>query len=141
MDTVVRFAEIKKSLGSSVKITAENKCGFCTNTICCTYITQLIDTPRKKSEFEHLLWQVSHKNIEIYKDEDGWYLLIAGHCEHLQTDGRCGIYETRPEICRSYTNDYCEFDAAPSEGFDLYFRNYDELLSYCKNRFKKWERG
>jgi len=141
MDTVVRLSDVRKSLDPKIKITAENKCGFCSNTLCCTYITQQIDTPTKKTEFEHLLWQVSHKNVEIYKDEDGWYLLIAGRCDHIQTDGRCGIYDARPEICRHYSNDYCEFDASSAPGFDLYFRNYDELLSYCKKRFKKWTRG
>lgn len=23
-----------------------------------------------------------------------------GYCQHLQPDGRCGIYETRPLVCR-----------------------------------------
>lgn len=53
------------------KITTENKCSFCTGSICCTYITQQIDTPRSKSDFEHMLWQISHNNIKFYKDEDG----------------------------------------------------------------------
>ncbi len=123
-----------------VEITSENKCSFCTGSICCTYITQTIETPRSKLDFEHLLWQISHENIRIYKDEDGWTLLVESKCLHLQLNGDCGIYENRPTICREHTNDYCEYDASSEDGFELYFRNYDELRAYCKKRFKSWDK-
>jgi Fe-S-cluster containining protein len=122
-----------------IEITPENKCSCCTGSICCTYVTQHIDTPRSKADFQHLLWQVSHDNVKAYKDEDGWTLLFEGKCQHLQVNGDCGIYATRPAICREHSNDYCEFDAPSEEGFDLYFQNYDDLLTYCKKRFKRWE--
>ena len=124
---------------SEVEITPENKCSFCTGSICCTYVTQHIDTPRSKVDFQHLLWQVSHDHVKAYKDEDGWTLLIEAKCQHLQIDGACGIYATRPQICRDHSNEYCEFDAPSEDGFDLYFRNYEELHAYCKKRFKRWE--
>ena len=127
-----------KIVPDSVEVTSENKCSFCTGSICCTYITQHIDTPKSKKDYEHLLWQVSHENIRIYKDEDGWTLLVEAKCQHLQLDGGCGIYETRPAICREHTNDYCEFDAPSEEGFDLYFPDYESLLKYCRKKFKKW---
>ena len=31
--------------------------------------------------------------------------VVGARCPHLQTDNRCGIYETRPEICHRYTAD------------------------------------
>ena len=120
------------------RIDPENKCDFCTDSKCCTYITQQIATPRSKADFELLLWQVSHRNIRVYQDEDGWFLLIDNPCEHLQPDGRCGIYETRPAICREYSSDYCEFDAPAEGGFKRYFPDYDSLLGYCRKRFRKW---
>ncbi len=124
---------------SEIEITPENKCSFCTGSICCTYVTQHINTPRSKVDFQHLLWQVSHDHVKAYKDEDGWTLLIEAKCQHLQIDGACGIYATRPQICRDHSNEYCEFDASSEVGFDLYFQNYEELLAYCKKRFKRWE--
>lgn len=124
---------------SEIEITPENKCSFCTASICCTYVTQHIDTPRSKVDFQHLLWQVSHDHVKAYKDEDGWTLLIEAKCQHLQIDGACGIYATRPQICRDHSNEYCEFDVPSEDGFDLYFQNYEELLAYCKKRFKRWE--
>lgn len=125
---------------NNIKVTSENKCSFCTGSICCTYVTQHLDTPRSKEDFRQLLWQVSHNNIKIYKDDDGWTLLVEGSCQHLQIDGGCGIYEVRPEICREHTNDYCEFDAPSEDGFELYFENYHDLLKYCKKRFKSWDK-
>ncbi len=133
--------EIKVTAKLTMKQDEGNKCGFCTNSICCTYMTQPIDTPRSKQDFEFLLWQVSHNHVEIYQDDEGWFLLIQGACTHILPGGGCGIYEARPQICRDHTNDYCEFDSPSEDGFDLYFKNYDELLKYCKERFKHWKRG
>ena len=56
----------------------------------------------------------------------------------LQLNGDCGIYDSRPPICREHSNDYCEYDAPSEDGFDLYFQNYEDLLAYCKKRFKRW---
>ena len=121
--------------------TADNKCSRCAGSKCCTYITEALGAaPRSKTDFEHLLWQVSHQGISAYKDSDGWFLLIEAACSHLQTDGACGIYSSRPPICRDYDNDWCEYDEPAENGFQLHFRNYEELLSYCKNRFKTWGR-
>ena len=122
------------------KITPENKCSFCKGSICCTYITQLIDTPRSMEAFDYLLWQISHRHVQVYKDEDGWYLLVNQSCTHLLSDGRCGIYHQRPKICRDHTNDFCEFDASAVDGFELFFDGYEALLKYCKKRFKSWDK-
>lgn len=120
-------------------ITPENKCSYCTNTFCCTYITQKIPTPRSKYDFDHLLWQIAHEGIHAYRDQDGWYLLIDSHCQHLNQSGQCGIYENRPSICREYSNNWCEFDAPAEQGFKLYFHNYSDLLKYCQQRFPRWD--
>ncbi|MEE8365542.1 MAG: YkgJ family cysteine cluster protein [Gammaproteobacteria bacterium] len=117
------------------------KCGLCTHSTCCTYVTQQIDTPRSKYDFEILLWQVSHRGVGAYKDEDGWFVMFDTVCGHLEADGYCGIYEDRPTICRSHDNDFCEYDAPAEDGFELYFPDYPTLLAYCKKRFKKWSTG
>ena len=126
-------------LDKSIVITPENKCSFCKGSICCTYITQQIEAPRSKTDYSNLLWQVSHEHVAIYKDEEGWFLLIDGKCAHLQPDGRCGIYETRPLACSEHSNDYCEYDNPATEGFDLYFPTYESLLAHCRKKFKNWD--
>jgi hypothetical protein len=103
-----------------------NKCDLCTNSKCCTYVTQQIDTPKSKYDFEILLWQVSHDGVGAYKDDDGWFVMFEGRCRHLLGE---------------HANDYCEYDAPAEDGFDLYFPDYDTLLRYCKKRFKRWSTG
>ena len=120
---------------------AETKCDLCTSSTCCTYVTQQLDVPRSKYDFEILLWQVSHQGVGVYKDDDGWFVMFETRCSHLEQDGRCGIYEDRPTICRTHDNDYCEYDAPAEEGFELYFPDYSTLLNYCQKRFKKWSTG
>jgi Fe-S-cluster containining protein len=118
-----------------------SKCDLCTNSKCCTYVTQQIDRPRSKYDFEVLLWQVSHDGVGAYKDDDGWFVMFESRCQHLLVGGRCNIYEIRPTICRSHSNDYCEYDASAEDGFDLYFPDYDSLLQYCRKKFKRWSTG
>lgn len=123
---------------NKIPMTPETKCSFCSRTICCTYTTQEIDTPRSMDDFDHLLWQLAHEGVQVYKDEDGWFLLVNNRCRFLQSDGGCGIYETRPQVCRDYSNDFCEYDAPAEEGFEYFFESYESLDTYCKKRFKKW---
>lgn len=92
------------------------------------------------SDFDTLLWQLSHHNVQAYKDEDGWFLLVNTRCQHLLENGGCGIYETRPQICRDHSNDYCEYDSPAEEGFELFFNGYESLLRYCRKRYKSWDR-
>lgn len=123
-----------------IPITPETKCSFCRNSKCCTYITQQIETPRTMHDFDHLLWQISHQNICIYQDDEGWYLLVNNPCRHLLPTGGCGIYNERPLVCRQHSNDYCEYDSPAEEGFKKYFDSYESLLAYCRDRFKKWDK-
>jgi Fe-S-cluster containining protein len=134
---IMEFPEIIIEADSS----AENKCDLCTSSTCCTYVTQQIDVPRSKYDFEILLWQVSHQGVGVYKDDDGWFVMFDAPCSHLEIDGRCGIYEDRPTICRTHENEFCEYDAPAEDGFKLYFPDYPSLLRYCKKRFKKWSTG
>ena len=125
---------------AGIGIPVDNKCSRCHGSICCTYTTEALGTMRSMSDFQHLLWQVSHEHVEAYKDESGWYLLIRGSCEHLQAGGACGIYEVRPQVCRDYDNDWCEYDSPAEEHFELYYTKYAEVLAYCRKRFRTWDK-
>ena len=61
MTTVIPIKPIGR-----IKLTPENKCGYCTNSTCCTYVTQNIDAPRSMEDFDMLLWQVSHHNVQLF---------------------------------------------------------------------------
>ncbi len=122
-------------------LSSEEKCGYCTNTTCCTYITQELDTPRSMEDFDTMLWQLSHENIQLYKDEGDWYLLVNNRCRHIRKNGRCGIYDVRPQICREHSNEDCEFNTpSGDDDFDLFFPSYEALDKYCRKRFKTWDK-
>ena len=108
----------------------DNKCERCTRSICCNSINQQVPTPRSKSDFDHLLWQVAHEGINLFETR----------CAHLQTDGFCGIYDKRPAVCRDYSNDFCELDESIPEGSEIFFSTYEQLEQYCRKRFKHWDR-
>jgi Fe-S-cluster containining protein len=132
----------KKKSGKKLPVmTPDTKCSFCTNTTCCTYYTQEIETPRSMEDFDTLLWQLSHEQTQTYKEEGSWYLLVYNRCRHVLKDGRCGIYDKRPQICREHSNDDCEFNTlSDASDFDLLFESYEQLDVYCRKRFKTWDK-
>ncbi len=122
------------------EIAIDKKCSKCKKSICCNSINQKIPTPKSKEDFDHLIWQVAHENINIFKDSDGWFLHIQSRCMHLGPNGACGIYDTRPWVCREYDNDFCEFDESIEQASELFFASPKKLEKYCRKRFKKWDR-
>lgn len=122
------------------KIKVDEKCSRCKKSICCNSINQKIPAPKSREDFDHLLWQVSHQNINIFKDADGWFLHISTRCEHLLDGGICGIYDTRPWVCRDYDNDFCELDESIEEASELFFSTHKMFEKYCRKRFKKWDK-
>lgn len=120
-------------------ISIDRKCARCRKSICCNSINQKVPTPRSLYDFDHLLWQVSHENINIFKDSDGWFLHIHSACAHLGQGGVCRIYEQRPMVCRAYDNEHCEFDESIAQASELFFSTYDEFEEYCRKRFKNWD--
>lgn len=52
------------------------------------------------------------------------FALDNGRCRHLQPDNRCGIYESRPEICR--VKDRAEKSAVPVE---VYYKHFASICN------------
>jgi len=121
-------------------ITIDKKCSSCKKSICCNSINQPIPKPKTLEDFDHLLWQISHENINIFKDADGWFMHIYTNCSHLQPGGVCGIYDTRPWVCREYDNDFCELDESIPEASELFFETHKQFEKYCRKRFKRWDK-
>jgi Fe-S-cluster containining protein len=51
----------------------------------------------------------------------------------LQSDNRCGISQTRPNVCRNYTTEQCEYD--DDYTFDRYFETAEQIGEYANARF------
>ena len=73
----------------------------------------------------------------MFTEGETWYLLVHTDCKHLQDDHRCGIYETRPKICREYTTAECEFD--DSYTYEQYFETPEQVEEYANARFSEPE--
>ena len=106
----------------------ENLCDYCTAK-CCRYFALSIDTPRTAADFDYLRWYLLHDRASLFVEGETWYLLVHTVCKHLQKDNRCGIYDTRPSICRGYSTKECEFD--DSYTYDQYFETPEQVEEYA----------
>ena len=106
-----------------------NLCDHCTAK-CCRYFALPIDTPDSREEFEYIRWYLLHEKASVFVEGETWYLLVHTVCRHLQDDYRCGIYETRPQICREYSTNECEFD--DDWTYDKYFETPEQVFEYME---------
>ncbi len=104
-------------------------CEYCTAK-CCRYFALPIETPESFEDYEFIRWFLLHDRATVFKEDDDWYLLVYTECEHLQSDNRCGIYETRPQICRDYTTKDCEYD--DDWTYDFYLETADQVAEYTE---------
>ncbi len=105
---------------------------------CCKYFAFEIDEPDCEEELDKVHWFLCHVGTMVFVDEGKWFIQINNRCRYLQMDGRCGIYETRPHVCREYglgedREPNCEFTGG-DYGYDLEFRTPEAFLIY-KNAF------
>ncbi|MDA0835405.1 MAG: YkgJ family cysteine cluster protein [Planctomycetota bacterium] len=104
-------------------------CKYCTAR-CCRYFALPIDTPTEWTDFDYIRWYLIHAKTAIFVDDGSWYLMVYGDCHHLQPDNRCGIYETRPQICRDYTTETCEYDN--DECYEQFFETAEQVHEYAE---------
>lgn len=103
-------------------------CSYCTAR-CCRYFAMAIDAPTTWEEYDNIRWYMMHGPVHVFVDDDTWYVMVMTECRHLLPDHRCGTYETRPQICRDYTTDNCEYD---NDGvYDQYFECPEQLWEYA----------
>ncbi|HBE68958.1 MAG TPA: zinc/iron-chelating domain-containing protein [Planctomycetaceae bacterium] len=104
-------------------------CDYCTAK-CCRYFALPIDTPDTTRDLDFMRWFLLHERASVFVEDESWYLLVHTVCKHLQSDNRCGIYETRPEICREYTTDSCEYDE--DAVYEKYFETPEQVAEYME---------
>lgn len=107
----------------------ESLCDHCTAK-CCKYFALPIETPTERQDFDYIRWYLLHNGASVFVDEGTWYLLVHSPCRHLQADNRCGIYETRPQICRDYTTDKCEYE--DDWVYEQYFETPEQVEEYME---------
>lgn len=114
-------------------------CEHCT-AVCCRYIALPIDTPESKRDFDDIRWYLMHHNVTVFVEEGEWYVQMATSCQNLLPDGRCGIYETRPQICREYKAGECDYNMGEYD-YDEMFNSADEFEAYMREHFRHRRAG
>lgn len=103
-------------------------CSYC-KAKCCRYFAFPIDKPTDWQDFDYLRWYLLHERASIFVEDGCWYLLVHNRCKHLGEDQLCGIYETRPQICRDYTTDNCEYE--DNWVYDHYWETPEQIEEYA----------
>ncbi|MFN5532738.1 MAG: YkgJ family cysteine cluster protein [Planctomycetaceae bacterium] len=105
-----------------------NLCEYCT-ALCCHYYALPMDEPKTWRDFDNIRWFMIHGTVTAYVHDGVWYLCTYQVCRHLQPDYRCGIYETRPEICREYSTTNCDYDDHGTH--DMLFETPEQIWEYA----------
>jgi len=104
-------------------------CDHCTAK-CCRYFALPIETPEALQDFEYIRWYVMHGETTIFREDGSWYLMVHNKCDHLLDDHRCGIYHQRPQICREYHTDDCEYE--DNWIYDHYWEVAEQIGEYAE---------
>ncbi len=110
-------------------------CEHCTGA-CCRYVAVPIDKPRTARDYDDIRWYVMHESILVFVEEGDWYIQFGSKCENLGPDSLCMVYEKRPEICREYEPEGCDYSVG-CHGHDLYFTHASQVEKYYEERTGK----
>ena len=79
---------------------------------CCTSVGVGINAPHTVRYATDVLWYLYHENVSVQRDDQGeWTVYFETRCRNLQDDLLCGVYESRPMVCREFDNTTCEVNA------------------------------
>ncbi len=98
-------------------------CEHC-SAACCRYVAIEIDKPTSARDYDDIRWYLMHEGVVIFVEEGDWFVQFRTKCKNLRADNMCGVYETRPQICRDYKAedcDYCDVE-----------QNYEEFFTHAK---------
>jgi Fe-S-cluster containining protein len=104
-------------------------CDYCTAK-CCRYFALPIETPDCREDFEYIRWYLLHDQASVFTEGETWYLMVSTNCQHLQSDNRCGIYDTRPPICREYSTKDCEYEDLWV--YERYLETAEQVAEYAE---------
>lgn len=100
---------------------------------CCRYFALPIEAPESMQDYDYIRWYLLHDRASVFVEDETWYLLVHTTCKHLRDDNRCGIYETRPQICRDYSTDACEYEDEWT--YERYFETSEQVAEYVEATF------
>lgn len=99
--------------------------------MCCKHVIFELQKPANKEDYDEIIWFLSHKGIKVYIDEEGgWNAEARNECKYLK-DGKCSIYNERPQICRDYDPEDCELHGE-GEYYARMFETPEEFIKYME---------
>jgi Fe-S-cluster containining protein len=104
-------------------------CEYCTGK-CCKYFALPIEEPTGRNDFDFIRWYLLHERATVFVEDGSWYLMVHSRCKHLLSDNRCSTYETRPQICRDYTTEKCEYE--DDWVYEKYFEAPEQVVEYAE---------
>lgn len=119
-----------------VALASDHPCVDCAQ--CCRYVAIEIDAPTTMTEYDYLVWYLVHPGISVFVDwNGGWFVKFESRCQHLQTSGMCGIYESRPVICREFDWKECERHLTDEPADKWLFRSAEEFTTWLARQRPK----
>jgi Fe-S-cluster containining protein len=116
-------------------------CHLCTGR-CCRYVALEIDRPVTPEEHDQVRWYLVHEGTVVWVEKGSWFLEMATPCRNLTATGACGIYESRPGICREYGSPASEADCEYFEeglAFDLRFETAEAFEAWSREDLARSE--
>jgi Fe-S-cluster containining protein len=107
---------------------------------CCRYVAIQLDRPKRKRDYDHIRWYLLHDGVNVFTAHDGhWYLEFETDCAELRNDNLCGIYGSRPRLCREHGAEpgECEF-TGEGDPHVLHFSTAQEFEGYLDKQGVKW---
>lgn len=108
------------------KKTSKKECMSCGG-FCCENLAMAIGRPENKQEVEDLRWQLHFDTVKVYIHHKRWYLWVKGRCLYLTSNGRCKIYDQRPDRCKKHNPPGCEHFG---KFYDIMLSTPDQLEKY-----------
>jgi Fe-S-cluster containining protein len=114
-------------------------CDSCSG-LCCRYFALPLDNPTSVVDYDNIRWYLCHENVVVFIEKRQWYIGIMARCKHLMEDNRCGIYHTRPRVCRSYSTSNCDYHGGEYE-FEKLFTSAEQLREYAEEKLNAKRKG
>jgi len=95
-----------------------------------------IEEPTNRRDYDDIRWYVMHRGISIFVEDGDWFIQVATKCENLLPDNRCGVYETRPEICREYEAGDCDY-AGGDYHYEVQFNTPEDVERHAIKKLGK----
>jgi Fe-S-cluster containining protein len=124
-------------MGSSSS--SSSLCDQCSG-LCCRYFALPLDNPQTVREYDNIRWYLLHENVVVFIEKKQWYIGVMSRCKHLESDNRCGIYHTRPRICREFSTSNCDYHGG-DYGFEKLFTSGEQLRAYAEEKLNANRKG